>query len=376
MTRLYIGLISGTSMDAVDAVLVDLASTPRLLTTLSQPYPVELRARVSELCGGTRNELEKYARLDAELGVLFAETALSLLEKSRVRPRDITAIGSHGQTVRHYPALQPGSSLQIADPNIIASRTGITTIADFRRRDISVGGQGAPLLPIFHNLLFRKRGVDRVVLNLGGIANVTILPGDPRQAVSGFDTGPASTLMDHWISRHLGQSMDIDGKWASSGRVDTALLNLLLRDRYFSSAPPKSTGTDYFSLKWLDQRLRRRGGRPSRKNVQSTLCELTARTVAEAIIRHAPGTDEVLVCGGGVHNLALMFRLQILLGNIPVRSIEDYGVPPDWIEAMAFAWLAQQTLAGRPGNMPSVTGAGQEVVLGGIYPGFRPRLRS
>jgi anhydro-N-acetylmuramic acid kinase len=369
MTRLYVGLISGTSMDAVDAALVDLATAPRLLSTLSRPYPGELRARVGELCVGARNELEKYARLDAELGLLFAETALALIDKARVRPREITAIGSHGQTVRHYPAFQPGSSLQIADPNIIATQTGITTIADFRRRDISVGGQGAPLLPVFHNLLFRKRGVNRVVLNLGGIANVTILPADPRQPVSGFDTGPAGTLMDHWISRHLGQAMDVNGKWASSGRVDTALLDLLLRDRYFGGEPPKSTGTDYFNLKWLDQRLKRRGGRPTRRNVQTTLCELSARTIADAILRHTAGTDEVLVCGGGVHNLALMFRLQVLLGDIPVRSIEDYGVPPDWIEAMAFAWLAQQTLDGRPGNLPAVTGASRPVILGAIYPG-------
>jgi anhydro-N-acetylmuramic acid kinase len=369
MTRLFIGLISGTSMDGVDAALVDLAAAPRLLATHTQAYPDELRARVAELCSGARNELEKYARLDGELGVLFADAALALLTQAGVRPRQVEALGSHGQTVRHYPGLRPGSSLQAADPNIIATRTGITTVADFRRRDLSVGGQGAPLLPVFHDLLFRKRGVARVVLNLGGIANITILPADPRAPVAGFDTGPANTLMDHWASRHLGLPMDVDGKWASGGRVDNALLELMLEDRYFAAAPPKSTGTDYFGLKWLDRRLKRRGGRPTRRNVQTTLCELSARTIVDAIVRHAAETREVLVCGGGVHNLALMFRLQVLLGDVPVRSIEDFGVAPDWIEAMAFAWLAQQTLAGRPGNLPAVTGASRPVTLGGIYPG-------
>lgn len=371
MKQLYIGLISGTSIDAVDAALVDLSASPRLLATFSQPYPAELRKRVVELCEGTRNELEKLARLDGELGRLFGEAALKLLDDADIKPREVTAIGSHGQTIRHYPGMRPGASLQIADPNQIATLTGITTVADFRRRDISVGGQGAPLLPIFHNLLFRRRSVHRAVVNIGGIANLTILPADPRLPVIGFDTGPGNTLMDGWTGRHLKQTHDIDGKWASSGRIDRALLGLLLNDRYFAAEPPKSTGTDYFNLKWLDRLLKRRGGRPTRRDVQTTLCELTAQTVAEAIFRQAPQTTELLVCGGGVHNLALLFRLQVLLGELPVRSIDDYGYPPDWIEAMAFAWIAQQTLSGKPGNLPSVTGAKREVVLGGIYPPVR-----
>lgn len=368
MTGRFIGLISGTSMDAVDAVLVDLsAAAPRLLATHSRPYPAELRARIAELCGGTRRELEKYARLDAELGVFFAEAALELLQKAGARPREITAIGSHGQTIRHYPHA-PRSSLQIADPNQIATLTGITTVADFRRRDMSVGGQGAPLLPVFHNLLFRKRSSHRVVVNIGGIANITLLPADPRLPVSGFDTGPGNTLMDEWALRHLKQPIDLDGQWAASGSVDRPLLEQMLADPYFETAPPKSTGTDYFSPAWLDRQLKRRGGRPVRKHVQATLCELTAQTIVDAIRRHAPETTEVLACGGGVRNLALMFRLQVLLGDIALGSIEDHGVPPDWIEAMAFAWLARQTLAGQPGNLPTVTGATRPVILGGIYP--------
>lgn len=369
MAQRFVGLISGTSMDAVDAVVVDLTDHPRLLATHSQPYTDSTRNRINALCAGTDNELEKFARLDAELGVVFADAAHAVISTAGLRPRDIVAIGSHGQTVRHYPAPEPGSSLQIADPNIIATRTGITTIADFRRRDISVGGQGAPLLPIFHDLLFRKRNCNRVVLNLGGIANITILPGNPRLAVTGFDTGPANALMDGWIMRHQKQPLDRDGQWATGGKVDQELLDRLLADNYFAAAPPKSTGTDYFSLAWLDRHLEKRGGRPTRKNVQATLCELSAQTIADAVQQHAPDTEEVLVCGGGVHNLALMFRLQLMLGDIPARSIDDLGVPPDWIEAMAFAWLAQQTLDGKAGNMPSVTGAERPMVLGGIYPG-------
>lgn len=367
MTELYIGLMSGTSMNAVDAALVDLHGHPKLLHTASRPYPAELRRRLQSLCEGTRDELESFARLDTELGHLFAETALAVLHQGGIRPAEVVAIGSHGQTVRHYPGPEPKSSLQIADPNIIATVTGITTVADFRRRDISVGGQGAPLVPAFHNLLFRQRGRERAVLNIGGIANVTILPGDPQAAVTGFDTGPGNVLMDQWAARHLRQPMDRDGRWAASGRIDEVLLERLLKDRYFAAPPPKSTGTEYFNLHWLERILKRHSGRMIRKNVQATLCELTAASIVQALHEHAPATREVLVCGGGAHNLALMFRLQALLGEVQLRSTEDYGFPPDWIEAMAFAWLAHETLGGRPGNLPSVTGATRPVLLGGIY---------
>lgn len=367
MTELYIGLMSGTSMDAIDAVLVDLHDRPKLLRTASLPYTDDVRARLKALCEGTDDELQKLARLDAELGRLFAEAALAVLKAAGVRSTDVAAIGSHGQTVRHFPAQTPKSSLQIADPNIIASVTGITTVADFRRRDMSVGGQGAPLVPAFHNLVFRQRGRERAILNVGGIANLTILPANPQSEVTGFDTGPGNVLMDQWASRHLKQPMDRDGNWAASGRVDAALLERLLQDAYFQASPPKSTGTEYFNLHWLERSLKRHKGRLIRKNVQTTLCELTAVSIVEAIRRHAPAAQEVLVCGGGAHNLALMFRLQLLLGETQLKSTEDYGLPPQWIEAMAFAWLAHETLAGRPGNLPSVTGAEKPVLLGGIY---------
>ncbi|MBK8161726.1 MAG: anhydro-N-acetylmuramic acid kinase [Gammaproteobacteria bacterium] len=367
MSDLYIGLMSGTSMNAIDAALVDLHGHPQLLHTASHPYAPALRQRLKELCEGTHDELKKFAQLDAELGHLFAEAALAVLKQAGIRPGEVVAIGSHGQTVRHYPAHEPKSSLQIADPNIIATVTGITTVADFRRRDMSVGGQGAPLVPAFHNLLFRQRGRDRVVLNIGGIANLTILPADARAAVTGFDTGPGNVLMDQWTARHLRLPMDRDGCWAASGRIDERLLERLLDDRYFAAPPPKSTGTDYFNLHWLDKALKRHTGRMIKKNVQTTLCEVTAASIVRAVHEHAPATREILVCGGGAHNLALMFRLQALLGDIQLRSTEDYGLPPDWIEAMAFAWLAHETLAGQAGNLTSVTGAAKPVLLGGIY---------
>ncbi|MDX9740380.1 MAG: anhydro-N-acetylmuramic acid kinase [Gammaproteobacteria bacterium] len=363
---LYVGLMSGTSMDGVDAALVDFADeAPRLLAFRSEPYPAPLRRRLLQLAQGTDDELARTAQLDAELGRLFAQATLAVIDQGRVRRRAVSAIGSHGQTLRHFPKIP--SSLQIADPNIIATATGITTVADFRRRDMSVGGQGAPLAPAFHEILFRVRSRTRVVLNVGGIANITLLPRTSAQPVSGFDTGPGNTLMDRWAERHLKQPMDTDGHWAAGGNVDERLLARLLKERYFRAPPPKSTGTEYFNMRWLENHLARENRRIPHRDVQTTLCELTARTITDAIRRHAPDTDEVLVCGGGAYNLALMFRLQVLLDTIPVRSTEDFGVEPTRIEAMTFAWLARQTILGRPGNLPSVTGAGQAVVLGAVY---------
>jgi anhydro-N-acetylmuramic acid kinase len=368
MAELYIGLMSGTSMDGVDAALVDFSDQPRLLATANIGYPAALRRQLIELTQGTSDELAKMARLDVELGRLFAQAAQATLDKSGVRARQVRAIGSHGQTLRHYPGQDAPSSLQIADPNLIATLTGITTVADLRRRDMSVGGQGAPLAPIFHERLFRARGRHRVVLNIGGIANITILPASARLPATGFDTGPGNTLMDRWTERHLKQPMDTDGRWAASGRADERLLKRMLGDPYFALPPPKSTGTDYFSPQWLDARIAGEGRRLLRRNVQTTLCELTARSIADAIALHAPDTTEVIVCGGGAYNLALMFRLQVLLGAIAVKSIEDFAIAPNAVEAMTFALLAKLTMEGKPGNLPAVTGAREAVILGGIYP--------
>lgn len=354
-------------MDGIDAALVDFTpEQPQLICFHQAPYPDTLRKRLLPFAQGGHSELDRAAELDVTLGHLFADAARSLLQQAELRASRVAAIGSHGQTLRHCPEVP--TSIQAGDPNIIASRTGITTVADFRRRDMSVGGQGAPLTPAFHNVLFRIRGRVRVVLNIGGIANITILPARAAEPVAGFDTGPGNTLMDRWTQRHLQQPMDVDGRWAAGGQPDPELLARLLRDPYFRKPPPKSTGPEHFNLDWLDRHIARESRLIPQRNVQATLCELTARSISTAIREHAPEAREVIVCGGGVENLALMFRLQVLLDGVAVQSTHDFGVDPRHIEAMTFAWLARQTLQGNPGNLPSVTGARQGVILGAIYP--------
>ncbi len=366
MSILYIGLMSGTSMDAVDAALVDFSSTPpKLIATQRAPLDAGLRTALLALCVPGTNEIERMMELDARLGEIFAETTLALLKKSGVSATDIQAIGSHGQTIRHQPGGAYPFSLQIGNPALIAERTGITTVADFRRADIAAGGQGAPLVPAFHNVVLRSSGHNRVVVNIGGIANITILPKDAKQPVTGFDTGPGNGLLDAWAERHLGKRMDEDGRFAASGKTHEGLLADLLSDSYFALAPPKSTGREHFNITWLDATLQMHTG-ISAQDMQATLCELTAASIAQAIIGHAPRSSEVLICGGGVHNVYLMLRLRTHLSRCSVESTENYGISPDWMEAMAFAWLAKQTLEGKPGNLPSVTGAKHATVLGTI----------
>lgn len=370
MPEYYIGLISGTSMDGVDAALVDLGDRlPSVLARHTAPIPAKLRERLAAVAVGDQITLAQLGDLDARLGHLFADAALALLEESGTQPEDVVAIGSHGQTVFHRPTGPFPTSIQIGDPNIIAERTGITTVADLRRRDMAAGGQGAPLVPALHEAMFRRSDVHRVVVNIGGIANVTLLPAYPLAPVSGFDTGPGNTLMDAWIKKQQRKNKDDRGRWAASGEVDEALLAKMLKDPYFQKPAPKSTGREYFNLAWLEKHIKRHKKRMLGKHVQATLCELTARTIRDAIAEHAPHTEEVLVCGGGTHNLALMLRLQLLLGDVRVVSTEEFNVDPDFVEAIAFAWLAKQTMGGRAGNVPSVTGASGGVVLGGIYVG-------
>jgi len=370
MPELYIGVMSGSSTDAVDTVLVSIRrNTPRLLAHHTTPFPQALRETVLALNEPGARELERALGADVQLGRLFADSVNQLLENVDYAAAAIRAIGSHGHTIRHYPDSAFPTSLQIGDANIIAETTGITTVADFRRRDMVAGGQGAPLVPVLHSALFRRNDTNRVIVNIGGIANITILPADPVLPVTGFDTGPGNCLMDTWIQQHQGINMDTNGSWAASGNVNEELLARLLKDRYFSRLPPKSTGRDYFNLGWLQKKLKQHKKRVLRKHVQATLCELTASSIAAAIVENAPVTDEVLVCGGGVHNMALMFRLQQLLTGRKLRSTDEYGIDPDWIEAMTFAWLAKQTLDGTPVNLSSVTGASKDVIPGAIYPG-------
>ncbi|MEO5573657.1 MAG: anhydro-N-acetylmuramic acid kinase [Gammaproteobacteria bacterium] len=369
MNTLFIGLMSGTSMDAVDAALVDFGhSPPQLIAVHSHTLDDPLRAELQSLGWTGTNELERYAQLDARMGRLFAAASAALLQNAGVQPHQVAAIGSHGQTVRHNPAGPEPFSLQIGNPSIIAETTGITTVADFRRRDMAAGGQGAPLVPAFHNAVFRSPAKERVVVNIGGIANITHLPANPQKPLQGFDTGPGNTLMDTWTYRHLQQRMDEGGQWAATGKVNILLLNALMSDAYFALAAPKSTGPEYFNLAWLDARLQELD-QLSAEDVQATLCELTAGTIAQTIDGHAQNCAEVLVCGGGVHNQTLLQRLRALLPSCQVDSTAVYGIDPDWVEAMAFAWLAKQTLEGRPGNVPSVTGARRAVILGSIWQG-------
>ena len=369
MTAQFIGLMSGSSLDAIDVVLVDFdTGTPRLLGQLAWPLRPELKQELDALTRSGPDELARASHADVLLGRELAATVTALLKQTGTAADTIHAIGSHGHTLRHYAGSDTSTSLQIGDPNLIAELTGITTVADFRRRDMAAGGQGAPLVPAFHQAVFSHPERDRVILNLGGIANLTLLPCDVTAGVKGFDTGPANALMDAWISRQRGESHDAGGAWAAGGQVDEKLLAALLGDPYFHREGPKSTGRDYFNLEWLENRWPALASLPP-ADVQATLLELTAVSIADAL-QTANLTDrELLVCGGGVHNTRLMQRLASLLPDMTIHTTAAAGIDPDWVEAMAFAWLARQTLANRPGNLPGVTGADHPVVLGGIYPG-------
>ncbi|VAX03806.1 Anhydro-N-acetylmuramic acid kinase [hydrothermal vent metagenome] len=366
----YIGLMSGTSLDGIDAVLVDFTNgQPRLIEAHTHPLPDALHQQLTALCQPGDDEIERMGRADMALGELFADAVQQLLSQANLPSSEIHAIGSHGQTIRHRP--DAGFTLQIGDANRIAQHTGITTVTDFRRRDMAAGGQGAPLVPAFHAALFRSPDITRVVLNLGGMANITLLPADPEQPVSGYDTGPGNVLMDAWARQHLGRPLDESGTWAATGCVDEALLTRCLRDVYFRQLPPKSTGREYFNAGWLATLLSNSEGDHSLSSadVQATLCELTAISVAEAIRQAGADATELLVCGGGVHNAHLLSRLGTHLDSMNIIPSNERGLAADWVEAVAFAWLARETLAGRPGNLPAVTGASEAVVLGAIYPG-------
>lgn len=364
----YIGLISGTSMDGADAALVEFRDgLPRLVAALTLPYPQDLRADVGRAADPrARLDAGGYGSLDARLGDHFARAALAVLEAAGGSPENVRAIGSHGQTVAHDAGAEPAYSVQLGDPNRIAERTGITTVADFRRRDLAAGGQGAPLMCAFHAAALREPGRRVAVLNVGGIANLTLLPaGD--EPVSGFDSGPGNCLLDQWARRHLGREFDRGGAWAASGRVDAALLERLLDEPYFRAPMPKSTGTQYFGEGWLEPRLA--GSRAGPEDVAATLVALTAATVKRALEEAGFIPERLLVCGGGAHNEALMQALRDALPASAVATTAGAGMDPDWVEAAGFAWLARQALAGRPGNLPSVTGATGPRVLGAVYPG-------
>jgi len=365
-SRLYIGLMSGTSVDGVDGVLARLGDgqPPQVLASASLPMPTDLRQELLALNLSGEDELARGALAANALARLYAQAVSDLLREAGVAARDVAAIGAHGQTVRHRP--DSGYTVQLNAPALLAELSGIDVVADFRSRDVAAGGQGAPLVPPFHAAIFGAPE-GRAVLNLGGIANVTLL--EPGKSPRGFDTGPANVFLDGWCQRHLGAPYDADGRWAASGQVLAPLLELLIaREPWFALPPPKSTGRDLFNMQWLDSRLAEFDGpRPAPQDVQATLQRLTARTVANAIDAAAAGTREVFVCGGGARNPGLMRELAYCLQR-PVRATDALGVPAQQVEALAFAWLAQAFVARRPAGLPDVTGARGPRILGALYP--------
>jgi anhydro-N-acetylmuramic acid kinase len=365
--------MSGTSLDGIDAALLDLSASPTLLAARTYPLSEQLRAELIALCLPGSNEIERMGVADRRLGIELGEAVQKLLRDNAISPGTVRAIGSHGQTIRHRPPLPDSKhnfafTLQIGDPNTIAEITGITTIADFRRRDIAANGQGAPLVPAFHRAAFgqNQNGMTqtRAIINIGGIANITGI--DAGGDVIGFDTGPGNTLLDQWIQRHTGAHYDRGGAWGASGSVIPALLDNFLRDPYFALPAPKSTGREYFHRDWLDRHVRGQDFAPA--DVQATLLELTARTISAGIVELPFAIDAVFVCGGGTYNQRLMARLEALLHPRLCASTTQLGIAPEWVEAAAFAWLAQQTIHNNPGNLPAVTGASGYRILGAIYP--------
>lgn len=361
-SELYVGLMSGTSLDGVDAALVDFSGkAPRILACAHRPFDAALRAELLALNADGSGELKRAAQCANALSRIYATAVAEALALASVPAAAVRAVGCHGQTVRHRP--DAGYTIQLGNAALLAELCGARVVADFRSRDVAAGGQGAPLVPAFHAAVFRSAGEDRTVLNLGGIANLTWLPA--RGDITGFDCGPGNSLMDRWAELHLGTPIDRDGAWASGANADPALFERLLEEPYFALPPPKSTGRDLFDESWLRARLPR-GAEP--QAVQATLLELTARSASDALRRFCPGAQRLIACGGGVHNRALMARLRALLAPIPVDSSELHGIDPSLVEAAAFAWLARQTLEEKPSSLPSVTGARGARVLGAVYP--------
>ena len=364
MPERYVGLISGTSVDGIDAVLAKLgADTFEVLATHCHAYPDALQAdlrlamRHPDTVGADR-----FGELHVRVGAAFRDAAAALLAGAGVSAADVRAIGSHGQTLRHRPDAAHPFTLQIGDGATIATGTGIDTVADFRSSDVALGGEGAPLVPPFHAWLLGAREESRVALNIGGIANITVMSASGE--VTGFDTGPGNTLLDAWSRLHRDLPYDEAGAWAGTGVVDEALVERALGDDWFDRRPPKSTGIEYFHLDWLNALG---SSQLAPADVQASLAEISARSIANAIRHWAPGTRRVIACGGGVHNADLMRRLRHHLPDTALETTADHGLDPDWVEAAAFAWLAMRYVAGEPGNLPAVTGARRAAVLGALY---------
>lgn len=359
--ELYVGLMSGTSLDGIDAVLVDLSEKKSLLISkLFTPFDSALKQSVLDLHHPAFNELHQTQLVGNQLARQYAIAVNALLAQSPCSAQDIIAIGCHGQTIRHCP--EHGYTLQIGNAALLAELTGITVISDFRSRDIAAGGQGAPLVPAFHDRILRHPEIHRVIVNIGGISNLTNLA--PGVATSGFDCGPGNMLMDAWCMQHLGKAYDAGGAWAATGKVLPDLLSCMLNEPFFALPPPKSSGRDLFNSAWLQSKLT---GNEAAADVQATLTELTCVTIAQAIQQQCDGAQQVYLCGGGAHNAALSNRLAALLPESRVQTTNTVGVDGDFLEAIAFAWLAQQNLTKQPANLPLVTGAKHPCLLGAVY---------
>lgn len=364
-SELYIGLMSGTSLDSIDAALVNLSNQhTHIVETLEHSLPPALREELIALCQPGENEIDRMGRADKSLGQEFAKAVKKLLTKSNVNPSDVVAIGSHGQTIRHRPNFEESFTLQVGDANIISHQTGIDTVADFRRKDMAAGGQGAPLAPAFHQATLGSNQHNRAIINIGGMANITFLSSDGESLA--YDTGPGNILMDSWIQHIQQRKFDKDGEWASTGSIDKALLKQLLKHEYLTKPPPKSTGREDFSLNWLLQNIADRA--LADEDVQATLLELTAQTIYQAVITLPKKVNEIYICGGGAYNPQLMRRLSEILHPALVADTLTLGIPAQWVEAAAFAWLAQQTIRRKTGNLITATGANEAVVLGAIFP--------
>lgn len=363
--ELYIGIMSGTSLDGIDAALVEIVDGQvQLIDSQDSPIPPTIKQRVLDICLGQQTDLQQIGALDHQLGHLYADAVMALLKKTGHAPEQVAAIGNHGQTVFHQPNGNTPFTTQLGDANIIATRTGITTIADFRRKDMALGGQGAPLVPAFHHALFESQEASTVVLNIGGIANISVL--DRNQSVVGYDTGPGNMLMDAWCAKHRGQPYDKDALFAHQGNVDTTLLAALLQEPYLAEKAPKSTGRELFNLPWLEAILDSHNC--SVEDVQRTLCEYTAQTICNEVEQYTHGEQpQLLVCGGGANNPLLMSRLKALLPAWAVSSTDSQGVDSQNMEAMAFAWLAYRRIHNLPSNLPEVTGASRSASLGVMY---------
>lgn len=360
---LYLGVMSGTSLDGLDIALIEQGEQTSLLASHYLPMPVALRTDLLALCACGPDEIARSALAENNWVRLAAQGINDLLEREGLKASAIRAIGSHGQTIRHEPQL--GFSVQIGNPALLAELTGIDVIADFRRRDVAAGGQGAPLVPAFHQALFGSDKRECAILNIGGFSNVSLL--SPGKPVRGFDCGPGNVLLDAWIQEQRGESYDRDGAWAASGTIDPTLLQKMLADDFFAARGPKSTGRERFNLGWLNAMLAAHGAMKP-EDVQATLLELTARSITASLLDAQPGCQEVVVCGGGAFNATLMQRLGAHMPGASVISSLDRGVPPEWMEAMAFAWLAHRFLERLPGNCPDVTAAQGPRILGALYP--------